>query len=515
MNNSSASHRESTHSLQHPRVPLVVEALADLDTPLSTYLKLADAPYSFLLESVQGGERWGRYSIIGLPCAERIRVRGHTLVHERDDAVLEQIETDDPLAWIQAFNDARPLPRLPELPRLTGGLVGYFGYDTIRYIEPRLAAGGAGKDDPLGLPDILLLIAEELVIFDNLSGKLYCVAHYVDGDEADRERVARRLDALLDRLEQPLTTSTTRANADEAPSELLDDSRFVSGLTQTGYEDAVRRIRDYTQAGDVMQVVPSQRLSAPFNAEPMSLYRALRSLNPSPYMYYFNFGDHHVVGASPEILVRAMDGEVTVRPIAGTRKRGATASEDEALAEDLLKDPKEIAEHLMLIDLGRNDVGRVSQPGSVKLTERMAIERYSHVMHIVSNVTGKLRDDLTPMDALRAAFPAGTLSGAPKIRAMEIIDEIEPVKRGVYGGAVGYLAGNGSMDLAIAIRTAVLKDGEIHVQAGGGIVADSQPTAEWEETMNKAKAVMKAAAIAERGLSTRAQASTPRNGGDA
>ncbi|MES1930843.1 anthranilate synthase component I [Salinisphaera dokdonensis CL-ES53] len=504
MNNPSSPDRNSAHPLHAKRVPLVVEALADLDTPLSTYLKLADAPYSFLLESVQGGERWGRYSIIGLPCAERIRVRGKTLVHERDDEVLEEIETDDPLAWIQAFNDARPLPRLPELPRLTGGLVGYFGYDTIRYIEPRLAKG-ANKDDPLDLPDILLLVAEELVIFDNLSGKLYCVAHYVDGDSADRERVAARLDQLLDALEQPLTTSTTRGSTKDsgASTTTLDDSRFVSGLTQAGYEDAVRRIRDYTQAGDVMQVVPSQRLSAPFNAEPMSLYRALRSLNPSPYMYYFNFGDHHVVGASPEILVRAMDGEVTVRPIAGTRKRGATQAEDEALAEDLLEDPKEIAEHLMLIDLGRNDVGRVSQPGSVKLTERMAIERYSHVMHIVSNVTGKLKAGLTPMDALRAAFPAGTLSGAPKIRAMEIIDEIETVKRGVYGGAVGYLAGNGSMDLAIAIRTAVLKDGEIHVQAGGGIVADSQPTAEWEETMNKAKAVMKAAAIAERGLSTR------------
>ena len=488
-----------------PRVPLVVEALADLDTPLSTYLKLADAPYSFLLESVQGGERWGRYSIIGLPCAERIRVRGRTLVHERDDEILETVDTDDPLAWIQAFNDARPLPRLPELPRLTGGLVGYFGYDTIRYIEPRLAGGADDKDDPLDLPDILLLVAEELVIFDNLSGKLYCVAHYVEGDTADRERVAARLDTLLDALERPLSESAARGStrAPGAGEPALDDDAFVSGLTQAGYEDAVRRIRDYTQAGDVMQVVPSQRLSAPFNAEPMSLYRALRSLNPSPYMYYFNFGDHHVVGASPEILVRAMDGEVTVRPIAGTRKRGATEDEDQALADDLLADPKEIAEHLMLIDLGRNDVGRVSRPGSVKLTERMAIERYSHVMHIVSNVTGRLKDGLTPMDALRAAFPAGTLSGAPKIRAMEIIDEIEPVRRGVYGGAVGYLAGNGSMDLAIAIRTAVLAKGEIHVQAGGGIVADSEPTTEWEETMNKAKAVMKAAAIAERGLTTR------------
>jgi len=497
MNNPSRPHAQ--------RVPLVVEALADLDTPLSTYLKLADAPYSFLLESVQGGERWGRYSIIGLPCAERIRVHGNRIVHERGDEILETVDTDDPLTWIQAFNDARPLPRIPELPRLTGGLVGYFGYDTIRYIEPRLA--GVEKDDPLDLPDILLLVAEELVIFDNLSGKLYCVAHHIEGDATDRDRVAARLDALLDQLEQPLPASTTRG--DTNTNATLNDADFVSGLTQAGYEDAVSRIREYTRAGDVMQVVPSQRLSAPFAAEPMALYRALRSLNPSPYMYYFNFGDHHVVGASPEILVRAMDGEVTVRPIAGTRPRGATEEQDTQLAADLLADPKEIAEHVMLMDLGRNDVGRVSKPGSVRLTERMAIERYSHVMHIVSNVIGEMRDGLTPMDALRATFPAGTLSGASKIRAMEIIDEIETVKRGVYGGAVGYLAGNGSMDLAIAIRTAVIKAGEIHVQAGGGIVADSDPRTEWEETMNKARAVMKAAAIAERGLGTRHDGGNP------
>lgn len=472
------------------RAPLVRETLADLDTPLSTYLKLADAPNSFLLESVQGGERWGRYSIIGLPCRERIRVHGHTLIHERDGEPLQTVETDDPLAWIQAFNAARPLPQLPDLPPLTGGLVGYFGYDTIRYIEPRLA--GADKPDPLHLPDILLLVAEELVVFDNLSGKLYCIAHHIKGDAADQARVAHKLDALLGRLAEHVA----RRRPPSTQAVGVDEDAFVSGLTRAGYEDAVRRIKAYTQSGDVMQVVPSQRLSAPFHAEPMALYRALRSLNPSPYMYYFNFGDHHVVGSSPEILVRAMDGEVTVRPIAGTRPRGASAAEDAALAEELLADPKERAEHLMLIDLGRNDIGRVATTGSVELTEQMTIERYSHVMHIVSNVTGRLRDGLTPMDALRATFPAGTLSGAPKIRAMEIIDEIEPVKRGVYGGAVGYLAGNGSMDLAIAIRTAVLKNDEIHVQAGGGIVADSDPTTEWFETMNKASAVMRAAAMA-------------------
>jgi anthranilate synthase component 1 len=475
------------------RLPLVREALADLDTPLSTYLKLADAPYSFLLESVQGGERWGRYSIIGLPCEERIRVRGRTLIHERGGEVLERVETDDPLAWIQAFADARATPRIPDLPRLTGGLVGYFGYETVRYIEPRLA--GVEKPDPLDLPDILLLVAEELVVFDNLSGKLYCIGHYQDGDDADREQVAARLDALLNKLAEPLAMPEGDLGAGT-----LDEDRFVSGLTRAGYEDAVRRIVEYTRAGDVMQVVPSQRLSAPFTAEPLSLYRALRCLNPSPYMYFFNFGDHHVVGSSPEILVRVTDGEVMLRPIAGTRPRGATPEEDAALAEELLADPKERAEHLMLIDLGRNDIGRVAETGSVEVIDRMVIERYSHVMHIVSNVTGRLREDLTPMDALRASFPAGTLSGAPKIRAMEIIDELEPVKRGVYGGAVGYLADNGSMDLAIAIRTAVLKDGQIHVQAGGGIVADSDPATEWEETMNKARAVMRAAAMAAKGL---------------
>lgn len=477
-----------------PRVPVVREALADLDTPLSTYLKLANAPYSFLLESVEGGERWGRYSIIGLPARERIRVRGRRLYHERDDAVLEQIETDDPLAWIQAFNDARPLPRLPELPRLTGGLVGYFGYDTVRYIEPRLA--GVDKPDPLDLPDILLLVAEELVVFDNLSGKLYCIGHHAEGDAADRARVEARLASLLAQLAEPLAMPEARLGDD-----VMDEDSFVSGLTQAGYEDAVRRIRAYTRAGDVMQVVPSQRLSAPFGAEPLTLYRALRCLNPSPYMYFMNFGDHHVVGSSPEILVGVTDGEVRVRPIAGTRPRGSTPEADVQLERDLLADPKELAEHLMLVDLGRNDVGRVAETGSVRVTEQMVIERYSHVMHIVSNVVGRLRVGLRPLDALRATFPAGTLSGAPKIRAMEIIDELEPVKRGVYGGAIGYLAANGDMDLAIAIRTAVLKDGEIHVQAGGGIVADSEPVTEWEETMNKARAVMRAAAMATRGLS--------------
>jgi len=472
------------------RTPLVRETLADLDTPLSTYLKLADAPNSFLLESVQGGERWGRYSIIGLPCRERIRVHGNTLIHERDGEPLQTVTTSDPLAWIQAFNEAHPLPRLPDLPPLTGGLVGYFGYDTIRYIEPSMA--DIEQPDPLALPDILLLVATELIVFDNLSGKLFCIAHHISGDAQDRARVADRLDTLLSRLDEAVARRPAPAST---PPEVTNEA-FVSGLTRAGYEDAVRRIQAYTERGEVQQVVPSQRLSAPFDAEPMALYRALRCLNPSPYLYYFNFDDHHVVGSSPEILVRAMDGEVTVRPIAGTSPRGATEAEDLALAEQLLADPKEVAEHRMLIDLGRADLARVAAADSIRVTEEMIIERYSHVMHIVSNVVGRLRRECTPLDALRATFPAGTLSGTPRLRAMEIIAELEPVKRGIYGGAVGYLAGNGSMDMAIAIRTAVLKDQTIHVQAGSGIVADSDPGKEWLETMNKARALMRAAAMA-------------------
>src|SRR5699024_4074062 len=396
-----------------------------------TYLKLADAPNSFLLESVQGGERWGRYSIIGLPCRERIRVHGTTLKHERDGVALQTVTTDDPLDWIQQFIDARPLPQLPGLPPLTGGLVGYFGYDTVRYIEPRLA--GADKPEPLDLPDILLLVAEIVIVFDNLSGKLRCIGHHVEGDHADRGRVSQRLDDLLARLSE----NTARRTSPSTALVEVDDSEFVSGLSREDYKQAVEYIKSYAHNGEVMQVVPSQRLSAPYDAAPMSLYRALRCLNPSPYMYYFNFGDHHVVGSSPEILVRAMGGDSTVRPIAGTRPRGATAAEDDKLAAELLDDPKECAEHRMLIDLGRDDIGRVAEPGSLELTEAMTIERYSHVMHIVSNLTGRMRGDCTLMDALRATLPAGTLSGAPKLQAMQIIDELEPVKRGVYGGAVG------------------------------------------------------------------------------
>ncbi|HMW30440.1 MAG TPA: anthranilate synthase component I, partial [Plasticicumulans sp.] len=468
------------------RVPVVREVLADLDTPLSTYLKLADAPYSYLLESVHGGEKWGRYSIIGLPARTVLRVRGHEVTIERGAEVVERATVDDPLAWIEAFQRRYRVPDNREgLPRFAGGLVGYFGYDTIRYVEPRLAH--CPNPDPIGAPDILLMVSEDVVVFDNLSGKLYVIAQVDPLAERAWERAQAKLDAIVERLR---SGSTAYAHGHGAP---LAEQDFVSGFTQAGFEAAVERIKDYILAGDCMQVVPSQRLSAPYTGAPLDLYRALRSLNPSPYMYFLNLGDCHIVGSSPEILARLEDGTVTVRPIAGTRKRGRDEAEDRALEADLLADPKEIAEHLMLIDLGRNDAGRVCTTGSVRVTEQMVIERYSHVMHIVSNVSGRLKDGLTAMDVLRATFPAGTVSGAPKIRAMEIIDEVEPVKRGIYAGAVGYLSWSGNMDTAIAIRTAVIKDGVLHVQAGAGIVADSVPASEWEETLNKGRAIFRAA----------------------
>jgi anthranilate synthase component I len=475
-------------AVRQRRVPLVREVLADLDTPLSTYLKLAHAPYTYLLESVVGGEQWGRYSIIGLPCRTVIEARGREVCVRCNGEVVERAQAANPLDWVRDYAARFEVPALPDLPRLTGGLVGYFSYDSVRYIEPRLAA--SAPLDVLGTPDILLMLSEELVVFDNVSGHLYVIVHADPDSDADRARAEARLDELLSRLRAPLPA------APEMPAATVNEADFVSGFTQQGFEAAVARIREYIAAGDVMQVVLSQRLSIPFGRSPLELYRALRGLNPSPYMYLMNLGDHHVVGASPEILVRVEEGRLTVRPIAGTRPRGKTAEEDRALEQDLLKDPKEIAEHLMLIDLGRNDIGRVSRTGTVQVTERMAIERYSHVMHIVSNVTGELQPGLSAIDALKATLPAGTLSGAPKLRAMEIIDELEPVRRGVYGGAVGYLAFSGAMDTAIAIRTAVIKDGQLHIQAGAGIVADSVPAKEWEETMNKARAIFRAVALA-------------------
>jgi len=379
------------------------------------------------------------------------------------------------------------------LPRFCGGLVGYFGYDAVRYIEAKLK--DADQEDPLQTPDILLMVSDEVVVFDNLSGKLLMVVHVDAGQPDAWARGQARLDELMQQLRQPVTIPGVLKE-----SRQVSEDDFVSGFTREGFEAAVKRVKEYIVEGDAMQVVLSQRLSIPFQAPPLDLYRALRSLNPSPYMYYLDLDDFHIVGSSPEILVRLEDGVVTVRPIAGTRPRGKDESEDLLLEKELLADPKELAEHLMLIDLGRNDAGRVSEIGSVELTEKMLIERYSHVMHIVSNVVGRIKEGMSAIDVLRATFPAGTVSGAPKIRAMEIIDELEPVKRGVYAGAVGYLSWTGNMDTAIAIRTAVIKNGLLHIQAGAGIVADSVPASEWAETMNKGRAIFRAVSQAQAGL---------------
>jgi anthranilate synthase component 1 len=479
------------------RVPIVLETFADLDTPLSVYLKLANQPYSYLLESVQGGERFGRYSFIGLPATTRIEACG-THVSLIGNAEPQDIEAEDPLAFIESYLARFKAAPYPGLPRFCGGLAGYFSYDTVRYIERKLAAHPRAKARRAALdtPDISLLLSEELAVVDNLSGKLYLIV-YADPAVAGAYLAANeRLKQLLASLRKPV----------EIPAETPGEpGEAVSEFSEADFIAAVERAKRYIFDGDIMQVVLSQRTSKPFGASPLALYRALRSLNPSPYMFYYHFGTFHVVGASPEILVRLESDSVTVRPIAGTRPRGKTMQEDSALAADLLADPKERAEHVMLMDLGRNDVGRVAQTGTVNVTENMQIENYSHVMHIVSNVEGKLKPGLNAMDVLRATFPAGTVSGAPKVRAMEIIDELEASARGIYAGAVGYLGFNGDMDLAIAIRTGIIKDGTLHVQAGAGIVADSVPQSEWVETKNKAKALLRAAEIAEAGLDSKVE----------
>jgi anthranilate synthase component 1 len=471
------------------RIPVTREVLADLETPLSVYLKLAQGPNSYMFESVQGGEKWGRYSLIGLQTSTVLKVFGQRLEIIRDGKPMVNRNTTDPLAEVEKFRQLFSMPNLPDLPRFTGGLVGYFGYDTVRFVERRLAE--SAPRDELGTPDIMLMASDEVAVFDNLSGTIMLVVHV---DAKDPESL-QKAEARLDELEQQLAQPTPAMPPMNMNGDGISEKDFVSSFGEQEFKDGVNKIKDYVMAGDVMQVVPSQRLSAPFDASPINLYRALRRLNPSPYMYFLDMGDFHIVGSSPEVLARLEDGEVTVRPIAGTRKRGETAEEDQAMEDEMLADPKEIAEHLMLIDLGRNDVGRISKTGSVKVTEKMVVERYSHVMHITSNVTGQVVDGMGSLEVLKATLPAGTLSGAPKIRAMEIIDELEPVKRSIYGGAVGYIGWNGNMDTAIAIRTAVIKDGMLHVQAGAGVVADSIPELEWKETMNKARAVMRAAAM--------------------
>ena len=471
------------------RIPVTREVLADLETPLSVYLKLARGPNSYLFESVQGGEKWGRYSLIGLQTSTVLKVFGHRLEIVRDGKPMVNRDTTDPLAEVEKFRRLFSIPSLPDLPRFTGGLVGYFGYDTVRYVEPRLAK--TTPPDRLGTPDILLMASDEVVVFDNLSGTIMLVVHVDAKDPSSLQKAEARLDELEKKLAEPtpqLPPMNTQGSG-------ISEGDFVSSFGKENYLRAVEKVKEYTLAGDVMQVVPSQRFSAKFRGEPVNLYRALRRLNPSPYMYFLDLGDFHIVGSSPEVLARLEDGQVTVRPIAGTRRRGENAEADLLLEKEMLADPKEIAEHLMLIDLGRNDVGRISQTGTVEVTEKMVVERYSHVMHITSNVVGQVKDDMGALEVLKATLPAGTLSGAPKIRAMEIIDELEPVKRNIYGGAVGYIGWDGNMDTAIAIRTAVIKDGMLHVQSGGGVVADSVPELEWEETMNKARAVMRAAAM--------------------
>ena len=472
------------------RVPVTLDTLADLDTPLSVYLKLANRPYSYLFESVVGGERFGRYSIVGLAARTVLRVCGNEVAIEVDGKATETTRSDDPLAFIEQFQNRIKAAPTPDNLRFVGGLTGYFGYDTVRYIEPKLRR--SQNPDSLGVPDILLMLTEELAVVDNLAGKLHLIVYANPAESGAYARARGRLEELRLKLRsQAITPPFVRQVLAPTPVSEFPEEKFLA---------AVAKSKQYILDGDIMQVQISQRIRQPFAAPPINLYRALRSINPSPYMFYLDLGAFHIVGASPEILVRLEGDNVTLRPIAGTRRRGADPVEDKALEEELLNDPKERAEHLMLIDLGRNDVGRVAQTGSVRVTERMIVERYSHVMHLVSNVEGRIKPGISAIGLLRASFPAGTVTGTPKVRSMQIIDELETVKRGIYAGAVGYLGFNGNMDVAIAIRTAIIKDQTLYVQAAAGIVADSIPQNEWEETRSKARGVLRAAEMALAGL---------------
>ena len=490
------------------RIPLVLETFADLDTPLSIYLKLADAPYTYLLESVVGGERFGRYSFIGLPCSTRIVARDREVSVINGEAVVELHADTNPIDFVRAYLTRFKVAPLQGLPRFTGGLVGAFGYDCVRYVEARLdrfvrerEKKHGAKPDTIGAPDIVLLQSEEVAIVDNLAGKLFLVVYVDPRNPQSYDYGRERLKTLLERLRQPLRVPDHGPSAPDLARSNIGEATFLAG---------VAKCKQYIIDGDCMQVQIGQRLTREFTSPPIALYRALRTLNPSPYMFFFNLRDLHIVSASPEILVRVEPDDaapaggkrVTIRPLAGTRRRGKTPEEDKQLAEELLADPKERAEHVMLIDLARNDIGRIAAIGSVKVTETRVIERYSHVMHIVSSVEGRLNAGLDALDVFKASFPAGTLSGAPKVRAMEIIEEIEPVKRGLYGGAAGYIGFHGDMDVAITIRTGIIKDGRLHVQAAAGLVADSVPEAEWNETRIKAQAVLRAAEVASGGLDT-------------
>lgn len=476
-------------------IPITRELFADLDTPLSCYIKVAKGPYSYLLESAnQGGEKWSRYSVVGLPSSQVLKVFGNEVVIEEDGEVIQRSRSDDPIDFIEKFQSQFRYPDLQGLPFYTGGLVGYFGYDTVRYVEKRVAS--SAPKDTIGSPDILLMVSNDVIVFDSVKGKIHLISHADPGVEGSYEAAESRLDEMALAMNTDIPAEIRKPGRGPA----IHEADFVSSYGEERFKEDVEKIRKYILEGDVMQVVLSQRMSISFEADPLNLYRALRSLNPSPYMYYMDLNEEHLVSSSPEILARLEHDDVTVRPLAGTRRRGRDVDEDAALEKELLADPKEIAEHLMLIDLGRNDVGKVCVTGSVHVTEMMVIEKYAHVMHLASNISGKLRPENSALDLLRATLPVGTLSGAPKVRALEIIDELEPEKRGIYGGAVGYLSWNGNMDTAIAIRTAIIKDLKLYIQAGAGIVADSIPTLEWKETMNKARSIFRAAAMAESGL---------------
>jgi len=471
------------------RIPVIRQFPADLDTPLSIYLKLANGPYSYLLESVVSGERFGRYSFVGLPAKTVLRVHGHFASIETNGMPVEQGNCDDPLDFVEKYLARFKAAPVPGMPRFPGGLGGYFGYDTIRYIEKKLA--GTRKPDAINTPDILLMLTDELAVVDNLSGKLTLIVYADPLEDQSYLKAHRRLAELAKLLKRPaIPPRNGNGDLQEAESEFGEDA----------FKAAVARAKQYILDGDIMQVVLSQRMSRPFSAHPLSLYRALRGLNPSPYMFFLDLGDVQVAGSSPEALVRLRGGHAALRPIAGTRPRGADQAADLALEAGLRADEKENAEHVMLVDLARNDLGRVAAAGSVHVDPYKAIERYSHVMHIVSGVQGRLAPGRDAFDLFAAAFPAGTLVGAPKVRAMELIDELEPVRRGLYAGTVGYFGNNGDMDQAITIRTLVFRDGTYSYQAGAGIVADSVPESEYQEVLAKSAILRRALAMAEGGL---------------
>lgn len=472
-------------------IPVYREIMADMDTPVSAFRKLDDGQFSYLLESIEGGEKWGRYSFLGSSPSLIVRSKGN-VVETIENGVTTTTTVDDPLACIRDILARFSPVEVEGLPRFFGGAVGYLGYDMVRHFEHL----PTDKPALIDAYDSYFLITDTIVIFDNMRQKIKVVsnAHLNGGITPEQAycEATKKIETIVQRLRAPLPTEI------KAPSGRQIELR--SNVTREKYEAAVEKAKEYVRAGDIIQVVPSQRFSGELSADPFDIYRVMRTLNPSPYMFFLRLDDTVIAGASPEVMVRKEGKLVELRPIAGTRPRGATTEEDARLAEELLSDPKERAEHVMLVDLGRNDLGRVCVTGTVNVTELMIIERYSHVMHIVSNVQGELEDNRDAFDLVRATFPAGTLSGAPKVRAMQIIDELEPVRREIYGGAVGYFSFSGNMDLAITIRTLVIKDGMVHLQAGGGVVADSDPAAEWQETVNKAMAARRAIEIAEKGL---------------